>query len=99
MKIYQTTFRSFYLYPKTDEIVANVIDITDDIKLNADMNKAMIEHKKLADIYSDEDLFNVTSNDNKVHIENDDIYLSNIIEIVTDDYIVKIVIETITREV
>ena len=99
MKIYQTTVRSFYLYPENDEIIANTIDITDDILLNTDMNTAMIEHKKCADIYADEDVFNVTSNDLKVHVENSDIYLSNIIETVNDDCIVKTIVETITREV
>ena len=99
MKIYQTTIRSFCLNPVTNNVYADAIDITDDIILHTDMNDALCEHKKRAEFYGNDDIFNVTNNDNKIHIENDDISLSNIIEIVTDECIIKIVIETITREI
>lgn len=99
MKIYQTTVRTFYLFPETNEIISDVMDITNDITLNTNMNDAISDHKDIVDVTADEDVFNVTCNDNKVHIENDDIYIENIIETVNDECITKTIIETITREV
>lgn len=99
MKIYQTTVRTFYLFPETNQIISDVVDITNDITLNTNMNDALSDHKDIVDVTADEDVFNVTSNDNKVLIENDDIYLENIIETVNDECITKTIVETITREV
>lgn len=99
MKIYQTTVRTFYLNPVTNQIISDVVDITNDITLNTNMNDALWDHKNIVDVTADEDVFNVTSNDNKVLIENDDIYLENIIEVVNDECITKTIVETITREI
>lgn len=99
MKIYQTTVRTFYMNPVTNQVIADVMDITNDITLNTDMNDALSDHKDIVDVVADEDVFIVTRNDNRVHIENDDIYLETTVETVNDECITKTIVETITREV
>lgn len=99
MKIYQTTDRTIYMNPVTNQVIVEEMDIMNDIMLNTDMNEALSYHKDIVDVVADEDIFVVTRNDNKVHIENDDVYLETIVETVNDEYITKTIIETITREV
>lgn len=102
MKIYQTTVQQFRLSPVTDTVVPETMDITDDIILNGNIDDAITEHKEWVDLLGDEDIFFITNLKTDAAIDNEDphcIHIVTTIEHVTDDYITKTIIETITRDI
>ena len=102
MKIYQTTVQQFRLNPVTDTIIPEMMDITDDIILNSNIDDAITEHKELVDFLGDDEIFYVTDLKTDAAICDEDphyIHIVSTIEYVNDDYITKTIVETITREV
>ena len=102
MKIYQTTVQQFRLDPVTDTIIPELMDITDGIILNSNIDNAITDHKEWVDIIGDNDIFYVTDLKTDAAIDDEDLHYIHIvttIEHITDDYITKTIIETITREV
>lgn len=102
MKIYQTTVQEFSLNPVTDTVVPEMMDITDNIILNNNIDAAITDHKEWVDILGDKDIFYVTELKTDAAIDDKDphyIHIVTTIEHVTDDYITKIIIETITRDI
>lgn len=102
MKIYQTTVQQFRLNPVTDTVVPELMDITDDIILNSSIDNAITEHKEWVDLLGDKDIFYVTDLKTDAAIDDEDpryIHIVTTIEHVTDDYITKTIIETITRDI
>lgn len=102
MKIYQTTVQQFRLNPVTDTVVPEMMDINDDIILNNNIDTAITDHKEWVDILGDKDIFYVTNLKTDAAIDDEDphyIHIVTTIEHVTDDYITKTIIETITRDI
>lgn len=102
MKIYQTTVQQFRLNPVTDTVVPEMMDINDDIILNSNIDAAITDHKEWVDILGDKDIFYVTNLKTDAAIDDEDphyIHIVTTIEHVTDDYITKTIIETITRDI
>jgi len=102
MKIYQTTVQQFRLNPTTDTIVPETMDITDNIILNNNIDNAITDHKEWVNILGDKDIFYVTDLKTDAVIDDEDphcIHIVTTIEHVTDDYITKTIIETITRDI
>lgn len=102
MKIYQTTVQQFRLNPVTDTVVPEIMNITDDIILNSNIDDAITDHAEWVNILGDKDIFYVTELKTDTAIDDKDLHCIHIvttIEHITDDYITKTIIETITREV
>lgn len=96
MKIYQTTIKMIDLIPETNEIKNLLFDTKDDIKLTTEWNEAFLNHINLVNQYANEEIYYVSSIENKKI--NDSIV--TIIEWAPPiETLTKIIIETITREV
>lgn len=96
MKIYQTTIKMIDLVPETNEIKNLLFDTKDDIKLTTEWNKAFLNHINIVNQYANEEIYYVSSIENKKI--NDSIV--TIIEWAPPiETLTKIIIETITREV
>ena len=105
MKIYQTTVQQFRINPVTDTadtVVPETMDINDHIILNSSIDAAITDHTEWVNIFGDKDIFFITDLETNTAIDDEDLHCIHIvttIEHVTDDYITKTIIETITREV
>ena len=102
MKIYQTTVQQFRLFPVTDTVVPETMDITDDIILSSDINDAIDYHKENVSFYGDEDIFYITDLKTDAAIDDEDphrIHIVTTIEHVNDECITKTIVETITRDI
>lgn len=102
MIIYQTTVQQFRLFPVTDTVVPETMDINDHIILNSNIDDAITDHKEWVDLLGDKDIFYVTNLKTDAGIDDEDphyIHIVTTIEHVTDDYITQTIVETITRDV
>lgn len=102
MKIYQITVQRFKLFPATDTVVTEMMDINDHIILNTNIDDAITDHKEWVNTLGNDDLFYITDLKTDAAIDDEDLHCIHIvttIEYVTDDHITKTIVETITREV
>ena len=96
MKIYQTTIKMIDLVPETNEIKSLLFDTKEDIKLTTEWNEAFLNHINLVNQYANEEIYYVSSIENKKI--NDSIV--TIIEWAPPiETLTKIIIETIVKEI
>ena len=96
MKIYQTTIKMIDLVPETNEIKSLLFDTKEDIKLTTEWNEAFLNHINLVNQYANEEIYYVSSIENKKI--NDSIV--TIIEWASPiETLTKIIIETIVKEI